>query len=112
MAAGGHVNADLAVMGTVSGEFKGHFDSLQSAITTLQNESETHAASWNGDTKNAYNGAMDNVTQAWNKLNNLLDLTAGNISTSASNYGGADQSGAADMNKVPTTGITDALHGM
>lgn len=107
--AGGHVNADLGVMGTVSGEFKGHFDALQGAITTLQGESETHSASWNGDTKTAYNNAMTHVNDAWNKLNQVLDLTAGNISTSASNYGATDTQGQADMNKVPTTGITDAL---
>lgn len=98
-------------MSGVSGDFRTHFDSLQSAITTLQGESETHAASWNGDTKTAYNNAMTNVTAAWNKLNNLLDETAGNIGSSATNYGSTDSTGATNVNKVDTTSITANLTG-
>lgn len=107
--AGGHVKADLDVMNTISKKFGTNFEALQQAITQLQNESETHSASWDGATKAAYASSMTDVNTAWSKLNALLDETAGNINTSANNYSATDTDNAQQVRSVDTTGITSSL---
>jgi WXG100 family type VII secretion target len=107
--AGGHIKADLDVMNTISKKFGTNFEALNQAITQLQNETETHAASWDGATKAAFTTMMTDVNTAWSKLNALLDETAANINTSAANYNAADTDGAHQVRTVDTTGITSSL---
>ena len=105
----GQIKADLDILQGVSTKMVGDYEQLQSAITTLQNESSMHAASWSGDAKNAWDNAMMGVNAAWNQLNSVLDEIASNINTSGGQYGSTDSSNAHAISQVPTTGITDAL---
>ncbi|MGA8114245.1 MAG: WXG100 family type VII secretion target [Actinocatenispora sp.] len=109
MGAGKQVRAELEVMGNVSSKFGSHYDQLQAAITTLQNEAEMHSATWSGAAKNAWNDAMVNVNTAWNKLNGVLAEITGNISTSSGSYDNTDTDQAASYRQVPAGDITSAL---
>ena len=111
MAKGHHVSADLGVMGSVSKQFVTNYEGLRQAINHLQQETEIHSHTWNGQTKQAFTGAMSNVNIAWDKLNTLLDQTAANINTSANAYGSTDETHAGNIRGVDTTGITTALTG-
>lgn len=110
--AGPSIQAEVDVMSGVSSQFQGHYDSLQSAISMLQGESAAHAASWNGETRKAYDVAMEGVNSAWNNLNNVLEKISGAISSSASNYSNTDSTGASQINTVDATGITSGLRGV
>jgi WXG100 family type VII secretion target len=105
----GQLKADLAVLQTVSGKLSDDYSSLQSAITKLQGEADTHSATWQGAAKSAWTNAMIGVNDAWNALNRVLDEVAANISTSSGNYDSQDTDNATSFNKVDTTGITSSL---
>ncbi|MBT0768125.1 WXG100 family type VII secretion target [Kineosporia sp. J2-2] len=103
------MKADLDVLGGVSSKMVSDYEQLQSAIKTLRSEAETHSATWSGEAKNAWNGAMESVNTAWDKLNAVLDEIATNINTSGTEYSGTDSSNAASIHQVPTGDITSAL---
>jgi WXG100 family type VII secretion target len=105
----GQVNADLDVLQGVASKLVADFEQLQAAITTLQSESEMHAASWSGEAKNAWNTAMEGVSAAWGQLNSVLDEIASNLNVSGGQYQQSDTSNAQAINKVPTTDITRNL---
>ena len=107
---GNQVKADLDILQGVSGKLVTDYETLQSAISTLQNEANTHSATWSGEAKNAWNTAMENVNIAWNSLNAVLDEIAKNINTSGANYGDTDSANSNAVAKVPTTDITAALN--
>jgi WXG100 family type VII secretion target len=105
----GQIKADLDLLQGVSTKMVGDYEQLQSAITTLQNESSMHAASWSGEAKTAWDNAMVGVNNAWNQLNSVLDEIASNINTSGGHYQNTDTGNAHAIGQVPTTGITTAL---
>src|SRR5690349_12113810 len=107
---GSQVKADLDILQGTATKLVSDYESLQQAITTLQNESNTHAASWSGEAKNAWNTAMENVNVAWNSLNTVLDEIASNINTSGATYSDTDSTNATNLNKVPSTDISAALN--
>lgn len=106
---GGQLKADLDVLGGVSTKMVNDYEQLQSAITTLQGEAETHSATWSGEAKAAWTDAMETVNTAWNKLNVVLDEIAQNINTSSTEYSSTDTSNASSIKQVPTGDITSAL---
>ncbi len=106
---GNQVKADLDILQGVAGKLVTDYETLQSAISTLQNEASTHSASWSGEAKNKWNTAMEGVNFAWNSLNTVLDEIAKNINTSGANYGDTDSANASAVANVPTTDITAAL---
>jgi WXG100 family type VII secretion target len=107
--AGNQVKADLDIMRGVAGKLANDYGQLMQSIQTLQGQSEAHAATWNGEAKNAWNVAMENVNIAWARLNGVLDEITSNVSTSGGQYAETDATNASGFRNVQTTDITSAL---
>jgi WXG100 family type VII secretion target len=103
------VKADLQIMQGTAGKLATDYQQLMDPIGTLQREADTHAATWSGEAKNAWNNAMDNVNRAWNQLNSVLDEITTNIKSSQAQYQDTDTTNAQQLNKVPVTDVSTAL---
>jgi WXG100 family type VII secretion target len=107
--AGDRVQADLAVLSSVSSGMANDFTQLQAALARAEADADMYTANWKGSAKTAYDGARANLVNAWNELCGVLDEITSGINRSGTGYSDADTQNASGYKNVNTTDISHAL---